>query len=164
MKLQEFLDLFKQFLDKFNDASSESDISGSLNDGHRVKEIIKGSPALSGQIATKFPCVFLRIMKYDQKIASLGSSEHRNVDFEVEIYPCVQYVAPGNGSSQAEDECLTLTDNIFRLLRLKSDLEMGADVVTIVDEIITTFNEEVGESTYVKMNKIIAKGRQYLTA
>lgn len=165
MKLVDFKDHVKEFLEKYNDPGNEHDISGELKEEHRVQKIITGPPSF-GQISTNFPCVFVKIAEYDQEITSMGNSNHRHVAFSVDIFPCTQYGAgvDGGGNVAAEEECLTLTENILNLLRAKYDLSMSSDDVTLVTELRTSFDEAVGESTYVKMNKISAVGNQYITS
>lgn len=160
-ELIDFKNDVKELLDNNNDAGSSLDISKNLNYGNRVVEVLARKPDIAGQIATKFPCVFVHLSEYEQVLASLGAGASRDISFAVEIYACTNYgIGVTNGAVAAESECLVLTENIHDLLREKYNLDMK--YATIVNTIRTSFAEEVGESTFVRMNKITVIGTQFI--
>jgi hypothetical protein len=139
-------------LDKNNTTGSSYDLSSGLR--RRVAEIRPGSPKL-GQISAMLPCVFVRIGRYKAELNLGGANAQRDVDYEVNMYAVTNALA-GQDRSEADEECMRLSQNILNVIRAYPDMSMSGHWVSEIEAEMPDTTTQFGpEGSGIRMNPIL---------
>lgn len=138
-------------LDKNNTTTSGYDLSANLR--RRVAEVRPGSPKL-GQISAMLPCVFVRIGRYAAELNLGGKNAQRDIDYEVNMYAVTNALA-GQDRSEADEECMRLSQNVLNIIRAYPDMSMSGHWVSKIEaEMPDTLSQFGVEGSGIRMNPI----------
>lgn len=128
-----------------NTTTATNDLSGSLQT--RVQSIIAGHPKRPVGL-DEYPVVFVSLAGKSEQSPFIGDSAARDlqVNWNVHCLTCLS-----DSATSAENESITLADNVEKVLRTYIDLSGTVDYSSI-DE--TEYSLEDSESTYVHTARI----------
>jgi hypothetical protein len=145
MNLKTVRNAIVSILDANNTTTSSYDISGSLQT--RVQRVIAGHPKRPVGL-DEYPVIFVSLSGKSEESPFLGDSAARDVsvDWTVHCLTCLS-----ESATSAENECITLTDNVEHTLRNYIDLSGTVDYSTLDS---TEYSLEDENSTYVHTGRI----------
>lgn len=145
MNLRTIRSAILSILDANNTTTSSSDISASLQT--RVQKVIAGHPKRPVGL-DEYPVVFVSLSGKTESAPFLGNVATRDmaVTWTVHCLTCLS-----DSATSAENECITLADNVEKCLRNYIDLSGTVDYSNLED---TEYTLEDADSTYVHTARI----------
>lgn len=127
-------------LEDNNTTTATNDVSGSLQT--RVQKVIAGSPKRPIGL-DEYPLIFVSLSSKQEEAPFLGATAARDIsiDWSVRCLTCLS-----DSATSAENECITLADNVEKVLRTYIDLSGTVDYSNLEE---TQYSFDDQDSTYV---------------